>query len=352
MADSFKGGVLPRRAASGERSHAERGEVRARVAIQGASVEALTGDETFRIPVARSSLTREGTRIVVRDEEGSLVIWSDDDAFLDALERAQRGTLKDQVKHIRGADRRRRARKTLGKVLVAAAVLYAVSVPLLRWAVRGGIPVLGDWIGESALEHLGLPPGVAPTVEQRLAAIADQLRPACSPSTRSFRLVLAGYADVHSFSLPPDVVVVTSGLVCGAEDADLVIQVVARELAHLESRDVHHRVAEAVDWHTPLGLLLGDAGGLRDRMLDFADSRRSPGFTPDQEIAADGRATALLKLAGVALAPGQDLPGLTARLKQLRVDVPENSPPPAAAGGDEAADWAKVRAEACSVLGR
>jgi hypothetical protein len=344
VADSFQGGVDPRRAG--------RGEIRARVAIQGSNVEALTGDETFRIPVARCSLARDGQKIVVRDEQGSLVIWSDDDGFLDALERAQRGTLKEQVERIRDADRRRRALKVFGRVLIAAAAMYAASVPVTRWAVAGGIPTMADRIGESSLEHLRLPLGVAPTVERRLGVIAEQLRPASSPSIRSFRVVLAGYADVYSFSLPPDVVVVTSGLVCGADDPDLVAAAVALELAHLENHDVSQQVAEAVDWHTPIELARGDVTRLRERMLDVADPRRSPGFTPAQETAADERALAMLRQVGVALASGQDVTALMARLKELPLDAAENVHLRPPADEKDPLDWSKVRAEACNVIGR
>lgn len=341
MADSFPGGVDPRRAG--------RGEIRARVAVQGSNVEALTGAETFRIPVARCSLSRDGERIVVRDEQGSLVIWSDDDSFLDALERAQRGTLKEQVESLRGAQRRRRALKRLAKGLVAVAALYVVSVPVARWAIRGGVPAAADRIGASALKHLDLPTGVAPTVERRLGILEEQIRPACAPATRAFRVLLADYADAHSFSVPPDVVVVTAGLVCGAEDASLVTEAVARELAHLENHDVHQRVAEAVDWHTPLDLVQGDTTRLRERMLDFADPKLSPGFTEAQEEAADERATAMLKRVGVPLSASQDLATVKAQLKQLQKDTAPAAQPP---GGDDALDWSKVRAEACTVIGR
>jgi hypothetical protein len=341
--DSFDGGVDPR--------HAGRGEIRACVAIQGSNVEALTGDEIFRIPVARCSLARDGQKILVRDEQGSLVIWSDDEGFLDALERAQRGTLKDQVGRIRRAERRRRVLKLVGRVLVAAAAIFAASVPVTRWAIRGGVPTIADRIGESALKHLDLPSGVAPTVERRLAVIAEQLRPASSPSTGSFRVLLAGYADVHSFSMPPDVVVVTSGLVCGADDPDLVTEAVARELAHLENRDVIQRVAETVDWHTPIDLVLGDVTKLRERMLDFADPKRSPGFTPAQETAANERALAMLKRVGIPRASEQELAALMAWLKALHVDAAELVQPRPTAGEDDTLEWSKVRAEACNVIG-
>lgn len=344
VADSFQGGVDPGR--DGRR------ELRARVAIHGANLEALTGDETFRIPIVRCSLARAGQKILARDEQGSLVIWSDDDDFLDALARAQRGTLKDQVRRLRGAQRRRRLLKAFVKVLIAAVALFAASVPFTRWALRGGVPKVADWLGQSALEELELPTGEAPAVEQQLAVIAEQLRPACSPSTRSFRVLLADYADVHSFGLPPDAVVVTSGLVCRADDPNLVTAAVARELAHLESRDVSHCVAEAVDWHTPLDLVRGDVTKLRERMLDFADSRCAPGFTPEQEAAASERAITMLARVGVHLASGQDLASLMARLKQLPLAPVENDKPQPAAGKDGAIDWVKVRAEACNLIGR
>jgi hypothetical protein len=344
VADSFKGGVDPGRAGSGE--------LRARIAIHGANLEALTGDETFRIPIARCSLARAGQKILVRDEQGSLVIWIDDEGFLDALERAQRGTLKDQVGRLRGAERRRRVLKSFGTALIVVAAVFAASVPFTRWAVRGGVPTIADRVGQSALKQLDLPSEVAPTVEQQLAVIAEQLRPACSPSTRSFRLLLADYADVHSFSMPPDAVIVTSGLVCGADDPNLVTAAVARELAHLENRDVSSCVAEAVDWHTPLDLVLGDITKLREHMLDFADPKRSLCFTPKQETAASERAVALLTRVGIAMAPEQDLASLMARLKQLSLAAAEDGQPQHAAGKDGTLDWTKVRAEACSLIGR
>lgn len=340
---SFQGGVEPGRAG--------RGEVRARVAVQGSNIEALTGDETFRIPIARCSLARDGKKIVARDEQGALVIWSDDDGFLDALAQAQRGTLKDQVERIRAAARRRRALGAVAKGLIVAGALFAASGPVTRWAVRGGVPTIAGRLGEAALSELDLPSGVAPAVEQQLGAIAEQLRPACSPSTASFRVLLAGYGEVHSFGLPPDAVVVTAGLVCGADEPGLVAAAVARELAHLENRHVNHHVAEGVEWYSALDLLLGGGEKLRDRMLDFADPKRSPGFTPAQEAAADEQALAMLMRVRITLVPGQDLAALLEQLKQ----------PPAAGAGDgqtapgagkkEAPEWAKAQAEACSLIG-
>lgn len=279
------------------------------------------------------------------------MIWSDDEGLLDALARAQRGTLKDQVEGLRDAQRRRRLLRSFGKALIAAAAALVASVPLTRWALRGGVPAAADRLGQSALEQLDLPTGEAPAVEQHLAGVADHLRPACPPSIRSFRVLLAGYADAHSFSMLPDTVIVTAGLVCDAEDPNLVTAAVARELAHLESRDVSECVAEAVDWQTPLDLVRGDVTKLRGRMLDFADPKRSPGFTPTQETAASERAVALLTRAGLPLTSGQDLASLMARLKQLSA-APADGTPPQPAGKDAAVDWAKVRAEACSLLGR
>lgn len=342
MADSFQGGVDPGRAG--------RGELRARVAVQGANLEALTGGETFRIPLARCLLAREGQKILVRDEQGSLAIWSDDEAFLDDLERVPRGSLREQVRRLRGASRRRSALKTLGKVLVAAAAVFAMSVPATRWAVRGGVPSLADRIGQSALEKLALPSGVAPAVEQQLGVVAVQLRPVSSLSTRPLRVLLADYADVYTFSMPPDAVVVTAGLVCSADDPNLLTAAVARELAHLENRDACQRLAEAVELRTPLDLVRGDTSRLRERMLDFADPRRSPGFTPQQETAAEERALAMLVRAGGPLASGHDLAALMAKLKQLHPDAAENGAPPAE-GKDGTGDWPKVRAEACSLIG-
>ncbi|MEZ4295465.1 MAG: hypothetical protein R3B70_10860 [Polyangiaceae bacterium] len=345
MGNSFQGGVEPGRAGDAA--------LRARVAIHGANVEALTGgDRTFRIPIARCSLGRSGKRILVRDEQEPLVIWSDDDGLLDELALAQRGTLKEQVDRVRAAARRRRAVGGLGKALLIAGVLYLLGIPFTRWAVRGGIPALGDHIGESALAKLELQAGVAPAAEQHLSTLAERLRPGCAPSTRDFRVLFAGYGNVHTFSVPPDAVVVPAGLLCAADDPGLVTAAIARELAHLQNRDVQRYVAEGADWSTPLDLAHGDVTRLRDRMLDFADPRLSPGFDAEQESATTSQALALMVRADVPLAPGQDLPSLMSRLAQLPAEVGEDGAPLPAVPGDGASEWEKVRFEACHLIGR
>ncbi len=280
------------------------------------------------------------------------MIWSDDEGFLDALARAQRGRLKGQVGRLRVAARGRRVLALSGKALIAAVAIFALSIPITSWAVRGGVPTIADRLGQSALKQLDLPSGVAPAVEKQLAAIAEQLRPACAPSTRSFRVLLAHYADVRSFSMPPDAVIVTSGLVCVADDPNVVTAAVARELAHLENRDVSRCVAEAVDWRTQRVLALGDATPLRERMLDFADPKRSPSFTTEQEAAASERALVMLTRVGVHLAAGQDVAALMARLRQLPPVAAEDGQAQPDAGKEGAVEWETVRAEACGMIGR
>jgi hypothetical protein len=297
------------------------------VAVQGANVEALTGDDTFRVPLARCSLESEGRKVLVRDPEGSLVIWSDDDDFLGALEKAQRGLLSRQVRRLRAAARRRSVLKWGGFAVIAVGTVCAAAIPATRWAIGGGIPQIGDRIGESAIEHLDLPTGVAPEADGALMVIAEQLRPPTEPSIRSFRLLLAGYSEAHSFGIPPRTVVVTAGLICDAKGPEVVAAVVARELAHLERRDVSKRVAEAVDWHTAFDLAHGDVSALRARVLDFADPGRDPGFTHEQQSAAEQRASVILASAAAPQAANDH-------------------------DGQVAPSWAKVRAEACGLAGR
>ena len=293
---------------------------RARVAIQGGSLEALTGNATFSIPLSRCSLKSEGRRLLARDQQGDLVIWSDDEGFWRALEKAQRGVLAREVHRLQAAARLRKLLKWCAGTAVAALGVSVAAAPVARWAIAGGMPRITDRIGESAIEHLDLTSGIAPEVDGALATIAEQLRPTVAPSVRSFRVLLAGYSDAHSFAFPPSTVVVTAGLVCGAQDAAAVKSVVAHELAHLETRDVSVRVAETVDFRSAIELARGDTSAVRTRMLDFANPGRNPGFTPEQRTAAERRAAAII-LAATAPAP------------------------------DQKGDWAKVRDEACDLIG-
>ncbi len=326
-----------------------RGEIRAHVAVVGSNIEALTGDETFRIPLERCVIVWEGLRIIVRNDDGSLAMATDDEAFLDALERAQRGLLRGHVRRIRSARRRRRAFALFGLGLAAAIVLYAASVPATRWAVGGGIPTMMDQIGASALDQLGLHAELTPLVEKQFNGIAKQLQPASSLSGRSLRVLLAGYDDAYTFNLPPDVVIVTSGLVCKADDVNLVTAAVALELAHLEARDVQPSIVSAVDWSTPMNLLAGNDTNLRDRMLDFADRRQSPGYTKEQQEAAEARALAILKQVMSPPETAESLAALVARVKLLQEGA-EDVQPKIEKSKDNVPNWSDARSEACDLL--
>jgi hypothetical protein len=289
------------------------------VAIHGVALEALTGDDTFRISLGHCSLAYEGRKILVRDEHSALVIWSDDDGFLHTLERAQDTSLTRQVRRLRARARLRRLLTWVGSVALAVLATCAGAVPVTRWAVASNFASIADWIGDSATERLALPSGIAPEVEGALATLAERLRPASMVPTRSFRVLLAGDSEAYSFDFPPGTVVVTAGLVCAAKEPHVLMKTVALELAHLERHDVSQRVAEAVDFRTALALAQGDVTILRTRMLAFADPARWPGYTPEQTTAAARRAEALLETAPAAQA---------------------------------SLDWAKVRAEACELVGR
>ncbi len=323
-----------------------RGQIRAHVAVVGSNVEALTGDETFCIPLERCVLLTEGPRIIVRDEDGSMAIATDDERFLDALEVARRGLLRGYVGRIRSARRRRRALLLGGLGLAAAIVLYAASVHATRWALGGGISTMVDQIGESALGQLGLHAELTPAVEKQFNDIAKQLQPASSLSGRSFRVLLAGYNDAHTFNLPPDAVIVTSGLVCKADDVNLVIAAVALELAHLEARDVGPSLVSAVDWSTPMNLLTGN-DKLRERLLDYADRRRSPGYSKEQDEAAEARALAILKQVFTPESP-DNLAALITRAKQLQ-DGAENIQAQSEKSKDDV-HWSDARTEACNLI--
>lgn len=345
MTDSFLGGVHVK----GDK----RGELRARVALVGSNVEGLTGDETFRIPLTRCEVSSEGERIVVRDLEGTMSIWSDEANFLDALERTRSDALKVQVERVRARHIRRRLVAWTGKTLVSTTLLCGACILLTRWAVGGGVHAITDHIGQSALQELHLPAEQAPVVQRRLTAIAEQLQPVASLGKHKLQILLADYDDAHTFHLPPNTVIVTSTLVCNAEEANLVIAAVAVELAHLEARDLSIQTNALVDWQTSWDVLSGDTSKLRDYMLDFADSRRTPGYSPDRVTAANERAVSILKQAVAPLETGQDLAALVTRAKTIPSKREGAGPLLPEGTTDEALQqWAAVRAEACDIVGR
>lgn len=345
MTGSFLGGVH----VSGD----SRGELRARVALVGSSVEALTGDETFRIPLTRCEVASQGPKIVVRDLEHTMVIWSDEDQFLDALERTRSNALKVQVERVRSRRFRRQLLRRGGKAIFTVVAIAAMVLSLTRWAVGGGIMAITDHIGQSAFHELHLPVGETPVVERHLDSIASQLKPVSSLGKHDFRVWLADYGDVHIFHLPPNNIVVPATLVCNVDDRNLVIAAVALELAHLEARDVNVQTQQLVDWQTSLDVLLGDTKKLRDFMLDYADSKRTPGYTKAQESAAQERATNILEQIGLPFEAGQDVATLLARLDEIPNKRKDGERLQPKSVNDEAwKQWLEVQAKACEVVGK
>lgn len=342
--DSFEGGV--------QVAKDRRGKLRAQVALVGSNVEALTGKETFRIPLTRCEMLSEGARVVLRDLDGSLTIWSDDAPFLDALERTRYDALRHQAGRIRTSRRRRRILTICVRVLVAVAVILVINVPLTRWAVGGGVPPLSNHIGQSVLQQLHLESVQAPMTDQRLAAMAKPLQPAASLGKHALRILLAPYNDVHTFHMPPNAVIVTSELLCRADDPDVVAAAVALELAHLEAGDMIAQMSATVDAWTSLTLLSGDTTQQCDYLLNFVDSRRTPGYTSAQKEAANKRAMAIL---GATITPPMaeaDIIALIDRAKQLHTAdrLGTGAKPPGAIDSDASREWLKVREEACGIL--
>ena len=344
MAESFLGGV--------QRPNDRRGEFRARVALVGSNVEALTGDETFRIPLTRCEVTSDGERIVVRDLEGTMSIWSDEGPFLDALERTRSQALTLQVQRVRAARQRHRIVKGCIKVLAAVIVFIVVGTASIRWALRGGIVAAMDRIGQSALSELALPVAELEPVDTYLTEVADQLKPAASLNGEKLRVLVAGYDDVYAFHLPPNAVVVTSRLVCNADDPNLIVAAAALELAHLEARDLNSQTQQLVDWNTSFDVLLGDSKKLRDYMLDYAGSKTTPGYTEEQEFAATERAIEILNKVLPPLEGGHDVAKLLQQVKEIPSDHEQVGPAsPEISKNPAMLRWHNARQEACDIVG-
>lgn len=326
---AFSGGVFSE-AIDGGRSGAE-------IELSQTGVSAHTA-EGGRFCIAYSKCQVEvggfsGRMVFCRNEDRSLTIFCEDRKFAAALSRASAGVLDEQIgrklKQRRAESRRGRwigVAVLVGIVVLAVAGYFGIRTGA-RAAVRA-VPVSVDReIGSMAFESmdLGGPEVTDPVVVDAIQSMVDRLTPQAASDDMDFEVYVVDAPMVNAFALPGGKIVVFTGLIAKAGDADQVAGVLGHEMAHATLRHGLQRIGQSLGFAAAVNLLLGDTKGLVAAGAELFQSASVSSYSREQENAADEEGVRMLHAAGIdprgltrffetLKGEGGDLPGVVSWL--------------------------------------
>jgi Zn-dependent protease with chaperone function len=169
-----------------------------------------------------------------------------------------------------------------------------------QWAVRHVSLEQEKRLGELAFDQVR---SEMTLIEEGPAKVAVELigvRLTAGGRRFDYRFHVAKDPRINAFALPGGHVVVFSGLLKSAENADEVAGVLAHEASHVEKRHALRSIIHALGWRAVLGVALGDYSvGI------WGDMSRKLGnlkYSRDMEREADREALSLLRRAGLPAA--------------------------------------------------
>lgn len=118
-------------------------------------------------------------------------------------------------------------------------------------------------------------------------------------SAYRYQFYVALDPSVNAYAMPGGFIVVHTGLLALASNADEVAGVLAHEVSHIEKRHSLKAMAQAAGMTATVALLFGDTGSLVSLGADLLSRK----FSRDHEREADSEGLALLVKAGMAPAP-------------------------------------------------
>lgn len=201
----------------------------------------------------------------------------------------------------------REKRRSLMQIaaLVAVAVILAALIgvlffnkaPLVSWFAGKTPPALEIKMGELFSKQLLISKQevVAPQVTGPFKKLTDQLVNA-APKEPAFpyQFHIVHDASPNAFALPGGPIMVTTGLLQAADDAEEVMGVLAHELAHVYKRHVLRQIYGSTALFLILQTLLGDISGLVAVVINNGSYLATQSFSRDFEREADAAGYDLL----------------------------------------------------------
>jgi Zn-dependent protease with chaperone function len=248
----------------------------------------------------------DGTYIYATSRTSGRAIVSRDHALTKLLRAVGDPGLAAQVEQIAGARRRERSWHYAGfgillALLVTAGLLIWNAPNLLAASVVYLPTDIDRALGDAAFEDMALEGPVVddPVIVGFVDEVVDRLDDHASVPGFEFRVLVVDAEVVNAFALPGGQIVVFTGLLRAADDAEEVAGVLAHEMAHVTRRHGMRNVAHGAATWLAVSLLLGDANGWVLFAGQLAATAKSNGYSRVQESDADAEGVRMMMAGGL-----------------------------------------------------
>jgi predicted Zn-dependent protease len=248
-----------------------------------------------------------GRMVFCRNADRSLTIFCEDRKFPEALSFASSGILDQQLGEGQRQQRNESRRGTLigTAVLIGIAVLAVVSYFGIRAGGKAAVhalPISVDrQIGSAAFKSmdLGGPEITDEVVVGAMQTIVDRLAPHAAIDGMQFDVHVVDSPAVNAFALPGGTIVVFTGLISSADQADQVAGVLGHEISHATLRHGLQRIGQSLGIWAAVTLLLGETGGLTAAAVDLFQVASINSYSQEHENDADAESVRMLHAAGI-----------------------------------------------------
>ena len=280
----------------------------------------------FEAETASVALPYRGLQVTLGGANDALVFLSHPDQpawsiqvrdrrLLTALGQRPESELTQQVARLKGKRRFRWAVLAAALALVAllpvgllfswnGLVRFAASQVPASWEERMGEAAVNEYAAAGQLECDG-------AAAQALGRLAEVLVTTLNDSRYEFRFCIARDPEINAFAVPGGTIVVQTGLVENAGEANEVIGVLAHELAHVTAQHGTRAIINSLGWLAAIQLVFGDVSGVAAAVVAAAPALIHLQYSQRFEAEADELAVDLLQQSGV------DPEGLAAFLESL-----------------------------------
>lgn len=248
-----------------------------------------------------------GHMVFCRPADRKFTIYCEDRKFPKSLSAVSSGLLDAQLDQQRRQRRKNASRNRqyavivlVGLLLLAVGAYYGIRAGA-RAAARA-VPVSVDkQIGAMAYKSmdLGGPEIHDPVIVGAIQKIVDRLAPHAAIEGLKFDIHVIESPMVNAFCLPGGTIVVYTGLIDEAGDAEQVAGVIGHEIAHATLRHGMERVSQSLGLTAAVQLILGDVAGLGAAGAELFKFATINSYSRDQEAAADAEGARMLHAAKI-----------------------------------------------------
>jgi predicted Zn-dependent protease len=272
-----------------------KGKSSGRLSVSAGAIEFSGGGQSCRMALSRLHLKLGGAsdRLVYISDasQPDWVLYTSDRAILKDPHLQTHPELFQQMKSAR------QKRAGNWSVLAVVALLCVLSPVLLYLSMDSLASVAANQVPPEWEESLGKTVFAQYSVdydmmtdkqvEEILLPITAKLTSAIVESPYAYKIHIVNDESINAFALPGGYIVIHSGLILKAANAEEVLGVLAHEISHVTEKHGLRNVISALGTYLMVDLLLGDATGLLAMAGDAAPILINQSYSRDFEREAD-----------------------------------------------------------------